>query len=161
MNDKVTLRNLIGGLHVPVDDVAGDNLAIALASYFSEHPNDPAPTVLDEYDTWSVWTIENVNSTLDRVVQTVLDNSRKSTQSERKNLASVGEGARGQTNPIDLIINRNSDATNLCHMKHVFVGYRDWMLHRMEVAPYAPSSPKCHSWNVGKDIARADLSINQ
>lgn len=77
--DKIKLRNRIANLpaiaFLPgVSDSTGDNLAIALATYFEDHddrPKDDPPS--EESESWGKWTIERTNDALDRIVAEVVD----------------------------------------------------------------------------------------
>jgi len=76
MNDP-TDRNKIGCLPALADDEGGDNIAIALASYFDGHSarpkNDPEDTELG----WGVWVIEKTNDALDRITATLSNAPRQ------------------------------------------------------------------------------------
>lgn len=77
--DKIKLRNLLGNLPaIPfepgVSDSTGDNIAIALASYFEGHddrPKDDPPSEVSE--SWGKWTIERTDDALDRIVSMVIE----------------------------------------------------------------------------------------
>lgn len=77
--DNTTLRNLIGNLPAirfepGMSEGTGDNLAVALASYFKEHPDRPIddpPSEVSEF--WSKWVVEKTDDALDRMVETLLE----------------------------------------------------------------------------------------
>ena len=67
--DKIELRNrfgnvMAGNLKGPV----ADNLAIALCMYFDNDPEKPCEAE-DEQLGWTPWVIEQVNATLDALVE--------------------------------------------------------------------------------------------
>lgn len=70
---KHALRNRLGCLPATTTDLAGDNVAIALASYFEDHPNRPEndPPHPDS-EAWGTWVIEQTNDALDRLVAEAL-----------------------------------------------------------------------------------------
>ena len=51
-----------GGIH-DIDD----NLAIALCTYFDDHPKKPVGEEISDDTGWSPWVVERVNDVLDRV----------------------------------------------------------------------------------------------
>jgi len=61
------LRNKIGSLPVRMDDPSGDNVGIALASYFSDLPDCPTDDINDETG-WSQWVMNKTDDVLDRIV---------------------------------------------------------------------------------------------
>lgn len=64
------LRLALGGC--PVEDEAGaDNLAIALCTYFNEHPDRPKDDDFDGEDGWSKWVSDKTNQALDSLVLAV------------------------------------------------------------------------------------------
>lgn len=67
--DKITLRNRIGSIPV-IGDSGGceDNIAIALASYFSGHTACPDDDPIDTELGWGAWVLEKTNDALDRIV---------------------------------------------------------------------------------------------
>ncbi len=45
--------------------------------------------------------------------------------------------------------------SNLQHIRHMFEGYRDWVLHREECdSPYSRGSARDYSWSLGKKWAQ-------
>jgi hypothetical protein len=74
---KPELRNLIANLPAiafkpGVTDSTGDNIAIALASYFEEHddrPKDDPPSW--QSDSWGTWTLEKVDDAIDRIIEAI------------------------------------------------------------------------------------------
>jgi len=74
MIDNVQVRNRAGSTPVLKGGfVTDDNLAIALCTYFSNHPDRPMADEFDEQEGWGVWVIEKTNDLIDRVVQNVLE----------------------------------------------------------------------------------------
>jgi hypothetical protein len=84
--DKIKLRNRVGCLpaiaFVPgVSDSTGDNLAIALATYFSDHPDRPKDDPPSEVsDSWGAWVIKKTDEALDRIVGEVVEAVAESKQ---------------------------------------------------------------------------------
>ena len=67
--NNITLRNRLGCLPATMTDVGGDNIAIALASYFEAHPNRPENDPPDtDTGSWGTWTVQQTNDALDRIV---------------------------------------------------------------------------------------------
>lgn len=83
--DKTNIRNRIGCLPVlryepGVSDSTDDNIAIALANYFSERddrPEDDPPH--PEHEGWGTWVIEKTEDALARIVDEVLSNTDNAT----------------------------------------------------------------------------------
>lgn len=68
--DIKTLMNLIGCLPVIEGGYCTeDNLAIALATYFEEHPDKPENAKVDDETGWSDWAIEKTDDVLRRIVE--------------------------------------------------------------------------------------------
>lgn len=70
--DKFEARNRIG--HAMAGNLpfhSTDNVAIALATYFEEHPHKPDEEVDDELG-WTPWVVEQVNFTLDAIAKALL-----------------------------------------------------------------------------------------
>ena len=71
--DKIALRNLLANVDAGTTD-GGDNVAIALATYFDNHLHKPEGSD-DEFDEelgWSNWVIQQVNATLDAMVEVAI-----------------------------------------------------------------------------------------
>lgn len=66
--DIKTLRNVIGNLPALREDPCGDNIAIALASYFDKHIAKPKNDEIDTDLSWGKWVIEKTNEALDLIV---------------------------------------------------------------------------------------------
>jgi hypothetical protein len=66
---KVEQRNRIGFIFVEDDGARGDNLAIALASYFSGHMDRPEDDPDDTETGWGEWVIAKTNRALDRIAE--------------------------------------------------------------------------------------------
>lgn len=66
------MRNEIGNLPVIEGGLAlDDNLAIALATYFSSHPDRPESDKDDDELGWGLWVIGRVDDMLDRIIKKV------------------------------------------------------------------------------------------
>ena len=59
------LRNKIGSIDID-EDGCGDNLAIALSSYFENLPECPTDDINDEVG-WSQWAMDRTNGVLDKI----------------------------------------------------------------------------------------------
>ncbi len=58
----------VSGLHtVDEDNAMDDNLAIALATYYSKHSDCPDPDEVDEETGWGKWTLAKSRDLLDRI----------------------------------------------------------------------------------------------
>jgi hypothetical protein len=71
--DRQRVRNAISGTlveHGPVHAVF-DNLAIALCTYFDEHPNRPDEET-DEELHWTPWVLSKTNAALDAITDAVM-----------------------------------------------------------------------------------------
>lgn len=64
-----TLRNRLGGLLVEDDNSHGipDTLAIALCTYFEDHPDRPDEDPIDDELGWGKWVAAKVDACLDRL----------------------------------------------------------------------------------------------
>lgn len=71
MTNHIELRNLIGS--VPAGTAGDDNLAIALATYFSDHIARPKDDKTDSETGWGEWVMERTNATLDAIVAVVME----------------------------------------------------------------------------------------
>lgn len=67
--DKTTLRNALAMLPAVPEDTGwdADNVAIALATYYSKHPSRPADDKDDTELGWGKWVMAQVNDVLDRM----------------------------------------------------------------------------------------------
>jgi len=68
----IEVRNRVG--FIPVlkgGSAVDDNLAIALCTYFSNHPERPEEDEEDEQTGWGEWVIEKADDLIDRVIQNV------------------------------------------------------------------------------------------
>lgn len=72
VTDKITLRNIFGGLDIEKDDnQIHDNLAIALCTYFEKHMNRPKHDP-DTENGWGAWVEQKTNEALDLIVEAAL-----------------------------------------------------------------------------------------
>ncbi len=71
---KIDLRNKIGSLPALTDEgyAYEDNLGIALATYFQDHPGCPEDDEMDAECGWGTWVMEKTDDVLDRVVEALL-----------------------------------------------------------------------------------------
>jgi hypothetical protein len=69
------LRNKVASLDaVPTDKGwDADNLGIALATYYSKHPDRPADDKDDTELGWGAWVMAQTNDALDRIIATVAE----------------------------------------------------------------------------------------
>lgn len=65
--DKDEYRNKIGCLDALTEDEGGDNIAIALATYFDGHFMRPENDQIDDELGWGELVIEKTNDALDRI----------------------------------------------------------------------------------------------
>jgi hypothetical protein len=68
--ERDLLRVAFGSVQLPPDDNMNDNLAIALCTYFSDHPSRPKYDHPTERG-WGIWVEEMTNATLDRLALVV------------------------------------------------------------------------------------------
>jgi hypothetical protein len=70
----MALRNLLGSVDAGTTH-GGDNVAIALATYFDMHLHKPegADDEIDDEVGWSNWVVEQVNATLDALVAVAVE----------------------------------------------------------------------------------------
>ena len=110
------LRNRIGGLHI----VGGDNLSIALCTYFSSHLDRPENDEDTEHG-WGEWVEQQCNKTLDDIADTL-----------RQRLAEENrEIERLQTGAADMFIKlaeRNQDQRErAAQAEALLAGMRKWL----------------------------------
>lgn len=70
INDFREARNAVGSVEVDDDGYPGDNLAIALCSYFETHPDRPN----DDQETdhgWGEWVEQRADEVLAKIVRTL------------------------------------------------------------------------------------------
>ena len=92
MIDNTTVRNRAGSTPVLQGGfVTDDNLAIALCTYFSFHPERPEDDPLDDEVGWGKWVIEKTDDLIDRVIQEILDEWRKGLVLEKPYQSSAKE----------------------------------------------------------------------
>jgi hypothetical protein len=77
-NQTINLRNRIGRLPAldggHIDDYNfDDNLTIALATYYENHPKRPSNDEIDSEVGWGKWVIEKTNNVLERVITLLKD----------------------------------------------------------------------------------------
>ena len=70
------LRNRAGNIPALKEEPGGDNLGIALCTYFNSHPDQPEDDPIDDQVGWGDWVIEKTNDLIDRVIKTVLQVER-------------------------------------------------------------------------------------
>jgi hypothetical protein len=84
-------RNIIGNIDALEGDMGGDNIAIALAMYFDDHPARPSDDPIDTDLGWGEWVMEKTHSALDRIAAAII-----TVQSANKPLASIVETTKGE-----------------------------------------------------------------
>ena len=71
--DNVKLRNRIGSVDMAVDgETFADNLAIAICTYYDDHPKRPEDDE-DDDECWSPWVREQHDKIMDRIVDAATD----------------------------------------------------------------------------------------
>ena len=73
---SVAARNRVGCINVEDCEGAGDNLAIVLATYFSDHRERPADDKNDPETGWGEWVIEKTNRALYRIAAATSQNTK-------------------------------------------------------------------------------------
>lgn len=67
------VRQSVGWVKVD-DDSMGDNLAIALLTYFERHPDCPDDDPKDDYDHgWGTWVTERTEEVLARITKAAIE----------------------------------------------------------------------------------------
>ncbi len=51
--------------------------------------------------------------------------------------------------------------SNVQHLKHLLVGYRDFIINGSERSEYCSGSARDVSWHIGADMAKHDLDIGK
>ena len=75
---SVAVRNRVGCINVEDCEGAGDNLAIALATYFSDHRERPADDNDDPETGWGEWVIAKTHRALERIAEATSQNNEGS-----------------------------------------------------------------------------------
>ena len=77
--NRIKIRNRLGSVPAirfepGVSDSLGDNVAIAFATYFSDHPERPSDDPPDEDSgSWGQWVVEKTNDALDRMAEVLVE----------------------------------------------------------------------------------------